>query len=402
MLLLPTTPASSLPVTPQILRDHIVFMVSSDSSTRRPSKGKEASRADVDELFVSLSGMLGTMKGSKICFESMLPPDSSLMQAIRDPALRQATILSLRSALTSASSSSYPSFELSADTAALPFPPINKAAPDDLPTQKEKDAKDKAAPAKFGRINPFASFFGANANSGNSSSSPSRGTTGTATPEPPTSPNDVVSPTNASVPLSPRPSLLSMELSETASIRSQEQNEGFQVTVYTVSRPVRYSELQKSITKAVRSTVRDELSRLPDKVIERVTKLIVNGVCPPSTSSASQDSTKTHATETDAALHIDFTDPTTTGEKLQDLVETVYDDVMAQLRSDESKISMPKRKTSGNLPWGKSEAVAHEKDRANKEERMEKDASEAAEKVEGLICRLLYNRSVTFSPMRLR
>jgi hypothetical protein len=398
MLLLPTTPASSLPVTPQILRDHIVFMVSSDSSSRRPSKGKEASRTDTEELFVSLSGMLGTIKGSKICFESMMPPDSPLMQAIRDPALRQATILSLRSTTTSTSSTSYPSFELSADAAALPFPPVNKAPPDDLPILKEKDAKDKAAPAKFGRINPFASFFGANtnANAASSPSSPSRGGTGAATPERPSSPNDVVSPSHAPVPLSPRPSLLSMEPSETASVRSQEQNEGFQVMAYTVSRPVRYSELQKSITKAVRSTVRDELSKLPDKVVERVTKLLIQGVCPPSTNAASHDATKNqHVTETDAALHIDFTDPTTTGEKLQDLVETVYDDVMAQLRSDDSKISVPKRKTSGNLPWGKSEAGEAQKDRANKEERMEKDASEAAEKVEGLICRMLYNRSVT-------
>jgi hypothetical protein len=65
---------------------------------------------------------------------------------------------------------------------------------------------------------------------------------------------------------------------------------------------------------------------------------------------------------------------------------------MIQLRADDSKASGPKRKTSGNLPWGKSEAGEQEKNRATKEEIMEKEASEAAERVEALICRMLYNR----------
>lgn len=347
-------------------------------------------------MFVSLSGMLGTMRGSKICFESILPSDSTIMQAVKETALRQAAISALRPTCTSSSSTFFPTYDVSTDTAILPFPPLNKAPIEDASAQEKDNAKDKAPPAKFGRINPFASFFGANASTGSTSMSPSssRSGTGAATPDRPTSPNNVVSPTNATVPLSPRPSLLSMELSETASIRSQEQNDGFHVMAYTVSRPIRYAELQKNITKAVRSSVRDELSKLPDKVVERVSKLVTNGVCPPTSSSSSHDTSKVQVAETDAALHIDFTDPTTAGEKLQDLVESVYDDVMIQLRADDSKISGPKRKTSGNLPWGKSEAGEQEKSRATKEEIMEKEASEAAERVEGLICRMLYNRSV--------
>jgi hypothetical protein len=339
--------------------------------------------------------MLGTMRGSKICFESILPADSTIMLAIRDTALRQAAISALRPTSTAGTSTHFPTYDISADTATLPFPPLSKALPEDTLT-KEKDAsKDKGPPAKFGRINPFASFFGANASASTSiTPSSSRGGTGAVTPERPTSPNDVVSPSHASVPLSPRPSLLSMEMSETASIRSLEQNEGFQVMAYTVSRPIRYSELQKNITKAIRSSVREELSKLPDKVIERVSKLVTNGVCPPTANTSSQDTVKGHATESDAALHIDFTDPTMAGEKLQDLVESVYDDVMVQLRAEDNKAkaSGPKRKTSGNLPWGKSEVGEQEKSRATKEEMMEKEASEAAERVEGLICRMLYNR----------
>jgi hypothetical protein len=350
-------------------------------------------------MFASLSGMLGTMRGNKICFESILPPDSTIMQAVRDTALRQTAISALRPTCTSSSSTFFPTYDISTDTAILPFPPLNKTPTEDASAREKDNPKDKAPPAKFGRINPFSSFFGANASAGSTSMtrSSSRGSTGIVTPDRPTSPNGVVSPTNATVPLSPRPSLLSMEMSETASIRSQEQNDGFQVTAYTVSRPIRYSELQKNVTKAIRSSVRDELSKLPDKVVERVSKLVTNGVCPPTSNSTSQDASKGHTVETDAALHIDFTDPTTAGEKLQDLVESVYDDVMIQLRADDSKASGPKRKTSGNLPWGKSEAGEQEKSRATKEEIMEKEASEAAERVEALICRMLYNRSVFFS-----
>jgi hypothetical protein len=184
---------------------------------------------------------------------------------------------------------------------------------------------------------------------------------------------------------------MSLEMSESASIRSQEQNEGFSVLAYTVSRPIRLAEVHKTLVKSIRSSVRDELARLPDKVVDRIIKLVTHGVCPPTSSSTSQNHL---GSDVDADSRIDFTDPITAGEKLQDIVEAVYDDVMAHLRAEDGKSSALKRKTSGNLPWVKGEGGDPEKERLAKEEYLEKEASDAAERVEALICRMLYNRSV--------
>lgn len=62
ILLLPTTPASSLPITPQILRDHILFIAQSSGCMtplheRRESEG---GLSDSVSIAVSLSGMVGT------------------------------------------------------------------------------------------------------------------------------------------------------------------------------------------------------------------------------------------------------------------------------------------------------------------------------------------------------
>lgn len=64
VLLLPTTPASSLPITPQILRDHILF-VSQGSACLTPvgEKSELGSRLSTSRsIAVSLSGMVGTLQ----------------------------------------------------------------------------------------------------------------------------------------------------------------------------------------------------------------------------------------------------------------------------------------------------------------------------------------------------
>lgn len=71
VLLLPTSSSSSLPITPQILRDHIAYLsppipLTLGASRARSSdavseKGKEA--ADVVTIFTTLSGIVGTIRG---------------------------------------------------------------------------------------------------------------------------------------------------------------------------------------------------------------------------------------------------------------------------------------------------------------------------------------------------
>lgn len=314
------------------------------------------------------------------------------MQGIRDATTRQTTILSLRPAMLS-STVSRPTFDLSGDTASLPFPPINRnPAPISGSEDKEKEKdKDRAAQTKFGRINPFASFFGQPGPSTTGTSSPAS-PRGAHTPEKPLSPVLGSSPSGAHGQLSPRPSLLSMQFSDSASVRSQdvEQNDGFRVTAYTVSRPIRSTDVHKSLSKAVRSAVKEELSGLPDRLVDRVCKLALVGVCP---TSAPSDSIKSqNLGDHDPSLDLDFTDPSATGDKLQDFVETVYDEVTAHGRSEEGKTSALRRRASGNKPWQKNEDGASEKGKLTRQEVVEKEASDAAERVEGVLCRLLYNR----------
>lgn len=320
------------------------------------------------------------------------------MQAVRDPASRQSTIALLRPTFPP-SSTARPTIEISSEAASLPFPPPSKASSTsgvaETIKDKEKDKeRERAASGKFGRINPFASFFGqASTPSGTGSATPSSPSRGVSSPERPTSPVHPASPSSfaAAIPqLSPRPSLLSMQMSDTASIRSQDQTEGFHVTAHTVNRPIRSAEVQKSLPKAIRACIREECAGLPDKVIEKIAKLVISGACP--TTSSAEILKSQHSSESDPSLIIDFSAPTEVGNKLQDFVEGVYDDVMAHCRSEEGKSFTLRRRTSGNVSRKKQDGSDGRTEKMSREEAIEKEASEAAERVESLICRFLYNR----------
>lgn len=156
---------------------------------------------------------------------------------------------------------------------------------------------------------------------------------------------------------------------------------------------MRYNEVHKALVKAVRSDVRADLTGLPDKVIEKTLRLVVGSVCPVSGNAADQALLKSHhhglgSTEGNATVPLDFSDPTTTGERLQDFMEAIYDDLVVYYRTTES----PRK------PWSRSGSVdpAEDDDDATRVEKKELNvelaASEGTEKVEGLVSRLLYNR----------
>ncbi|WWD08310.1 hypothetical protein V865_006421 [Kwoniella europaea PYCC6329] len=443
VLLLPTTPSSSLPMTPQTLKDHVAFiappvsLASSSFTSKQPGNALEASSdektstMDSVSVFVTMSGMIGTIQNDTVSFESTVPPDSPLIRDLRDATTRQSVLSTLRPTHTSSSSSSsslFPTFILSKETAILPFPPPSKAGP--APTNETKE-KEKPPPGKLGRINPFASLFGGSSNAPSpalSSSpvsmhppappSPSLKADDTLTPEQPLSPSRPHGGSRPSSPsaASPKPaSLLTFDHGDNASIMSDTASislahgEGYQVTAYTVSRPIRYHETHKTLTKAIRSHIREVLAKLPDKVIEKVVKLVLANACPPSQGDDLLKNHKGHSHDADNIAVLDFYDPTTTGERLQDFMEGIYDDLISHYRSEGP--DGLKRKGSGNVPWGRA-AHGHgisaegdeesakekkEKDRLEREEQVEKEASEGTEKVEAVVCRLLYNR--LFSPL---
>ncbi|WVQ85958.1 hypothetical protein IAT38_008126 [Cryptococcus sp. DSM 104549] len=418
ILLLPTTPSSSLPMTPPTLRDHVAFLsppipvASSSFTSKQPANETTEKEAEeckgTVQILVTLSGLVATLQGTSITVESTIPPDSPLLVALRDASTRQQALSSLRP--THTSHNGFPSFTLSGETATLPFPPPSKTP---SPAIAETKEKDKLPQGKLGRMNPFASLFGGNHTSPGLSSSPSLPVpTSPSMRDATLSPERTLSPPrsrpSSPTPLSPKPSLLNIDPDQ-ASILSDSAGEGFQVTAYTVSKPIRYGETHKALTKSVRVHVRESLARLPDKVIEKVVRLALVNTCPAAhtTSDDLLKGHKAHQTDLDSIAALDFGDPTGTGERLQDFMEGVYDDLMAQYRQEVNEGL--KRKGSGNA-WGRNgnqrggkevkeegEKERKESERREKEEMIEREASEGTERVEALICRLLYNR--LFSPL---
>ncbi|KAK4685811.1 hypothetical protein P7C73_g4329, partial [Tremellales sp. Uapishka_1] len=140
IMFLPTSPSSSLPMTPQTLRDHIAFL-----SPFHPlsNTGDHSSSTASIAIVVTLSGLVGTLSGTTITFESTIPSDSPMLSALRDSVLRPTALSSLRPTHIPwpTSSPPFPYFSLSADTANLPFPPLGKGNSNDIADKVPEPAK---------------------------------------------------------------------------------------------------------------------------------------------------------------------------------------------------------------------------------------------------------------------
>lgn len=328
VLLLPETAASSLPMTPQTLRDHIGFIA--------PPSGDGA-------VVITLSGLIGTLRGTELSFESTAP-GSPLLAALRDDEKRTAMLSTFRPTETS-EASEFPGFTVSATPASLPFPPLGK--------QHQSDKREVP-----GRRMGFMSLFGSSG-----AGTPMQGRS--------LSPDRAPSPTPPSRVPSPRPSVMSLD----------DDAEGYTVMAYMVDKPVRYAEVHKQLVKAVRSTVKKALEGLPDRVGDKVVKLVMSSICPIAGSTVDQALLKSHHrgySDADGAIPLDFSDPTACGERLQDFMEAIYDDLIKHYR--------PRRSLD-------AEATAKSID----DEEDDSEASAGTERVEALVCSMLYNR--IFSPL---
>ncbi|EJT51854.1 guanyl-nucleotide exchange factor [Trichosporon asahii var. asahii CBS 8904] len=328
VLLLPETAASSLPMTPQTLRDHIGFIA--------PPSGDGA-------VVITLSGLIGTLRGTVLSFESTAP-GSPLLAALRDDEKRTAMLSTFRPTETS-EALEFPGFTVSSEPSSLPFPPLGK--------QHQSERRDVP-----GRRMGFMSLFGSSG-----SGTPMQGRS--------LSPERATSPTPPSRVPSPRPSVMSLE----------DDSEGYSVTAYMVDKPVRYAEVHKHLVKAVRSTVKKGLEGLPDRVADKVVKLVMSSICPIAGSTVDQALLKSHHrgySDADGAIPLDFSDPALCGERLQDFMEAIYDDLIKHYR--------PRRSVDTTRSG-----------RSLDEEEDDTEASAGTERVEALVCSMLYNR--IFSPL---
>jgi len=322
--------------------------------------------------------MLTLAPSTTVAFESSVPSDTPLISALRGDNQRGAVLARLRPTQSAAAAASFPNYTVSAETAPLSFPALGKSVPIAAP---EKHIA-KEAPR---RINPFASLFGTPSVSTPPSSSPSPGPTRSLLPDRPNSPSQSA---NSQL-SSPRPSLLSLE----ADTGSPDSGEGYTIVAYTINKPVRYNEVHKALVKAVRSSVKTELDGLPDKVVEKTLKLVLGAVCPVSgLNAADQSLLKSHhyigGETNNTTIPLDFSDPTATGERLQDFMEAIYDDLVTHYRVSES----PRKAWSRASSLEPAETDDEGKKAQEKEQLVDRSASEGTERIEGLVCRLLYNR----------
>lgn len=322
-------------MTPQTLRDHIAFLSPSISTPSGPAS-----------VLVTLSGLIGTLQSGSVAFESCVTPDAALLHALRHEDHRADVLGRLRPThlasppVSSHLSSPYPEFTLAPESTSLSFPPPGRGAPD-----KRSDV----------RRYPFMSLFGS------SSSTPRK--TGALSPDRPASPN-------ASGTTSPRPSVMSLE---------DEHDEGYSVVAYVVDRGIRYTEIHKALVKAIRGAVRAELDGLPDRVVDKVLRFVTGAVCPVS-GGADSALLKAHHHGLgggDSDVPLDFSDPAHAGERSQDFMEGVYDDLVRHFRAE------------GPKKW--------EHDEDAHEGYIEDEAGDGTERVEAVVCRLLHNR--IFSPL---
>lgn len=335
-------------MTPQTLRDHIAFL-------SPPLPTGTAASAPPTSVLVTLSGLIGTLRGTTVTFESSIPPDSPQLLALRDEAHRADVLSRLRPTQLASPNAQYPSYTLSGESTSLPFPPLGKGAPP--VAEKKADAR---------RMNPFMSLFGSSSHA----STPRTNTPGALSPERPASPS------GGSALSSPRPSIVSLNMDD-------DHAEGYNVTAYVLDKPVRYAEVHKALVKAVRSAVRSELDGLTDRVVDKVLRFVVGAVCP-TTGSVDHALLKSHhhgLGHSDSDVPLDFSDPHSTGERLQDFMEAIYDDLVQHYRSESPK------------KW----ADKGEKGREAQEQYIEEEASDGTERVEAVVCRLLHNR--IFSPL---
>ncbi|KAL1410017.1 hypothetical protein Q8F55_004019 [Vanrija albida] len=391
IIMLPSTPASSLPMTPQTLRDHVAFLSPPIALTRAQSP--------TASVLVTLSGLIGTLRGTTVTFESTVPSDSALISSLREDSSRARVLSSLRpTELSAPSSAGFPSYTVSSDSTSLPFPPLGKGSP---PPLEVKTEKKEVAPVPARRINPFASLFGTSGPTTPASSglvSPSKAQGGL-------SPDRPSSPSAGSRLSSPRPSVLSLEVGDAASIYSDSQGDGYNVVAYSINKPIRYAEVHKALVKTVRSAVRQELDGLPSKVIDKVLKLVVGAVCPIGSGGGVDAALlKSHhhglgSAEVEGNVPLDFSDPAVCGERIQDFMEGVYDDLVQHFRNE----SLSKSKA---VPWARASSLGPDDEdgkkaatspREAREQYVEKEAGDGTERIEGLVCRLLYNR--IFSPL---
>lgn len=181
--------------------------------------------------------------------------------------------------------------------------------------------------------------------------------------------------------------------------------EGFTLPAWSIDKIIKNGEICKSLSKAVRRNVTDELEGLPDKVVERVARFVLASH-PCSADSKNVPGTPLlSVTSPTMDAPLDFhTKADHISESLQIFFESVYDDLLAYYTTSVSVPQSPsalgslRRRGSQKGKPGQSSneetleaAQKREKQKVAAEEAVEKQAVQALDVIEKVVCCLLYN-----------
>lgn len=352
-LLLPRSSASSLPITAQVLRDHVIFTCPTTAAS--------------ESVFVTMSGLVGIVEQDKITFESCVPPIHPLVQALKDPRMVSTALTSLQPLRPhTRAKSSYPNVATDVRSGVLPFPPLPpppsvKSAGGTRSRSGSGASLTSLQPmAAASRLNPFSSFFGGGSKDTNSSKDPNG--------PPQTPPRGTRASSSSGLPhdavdlsTSPRVRQLASSPSSVASLTPSEQppnttqsptleSEGFLIPAWSIEKAISQTDICKSLSKAVQRTISDQLDQLPDKFIDRVVRFVRTthpGLTDAKTGPTTPLLGSAQPTIHDAPLDLSpSTRPDVISEQFQTFLENIYDDLFTYYMSVNPLLHPIKRKAS--------------------------------------------------------
>ncbi len=203
------------------------------------------------------------------------------------------------------------------------------------------------------------------------------------------------------------PSIHSVE--SHAEVKEMQDTEPFHIPGWVIDKVIKYGEVTKALSKAIRGRLDEELRSIPDKTVDKTFKFILS--LHPMTSDSRNVLSDAQIADVDLAR------PDETSDAVQQFVETIYDELyvyyLAGLQVPESPSglgslrrrssqnaksrnasnpSTPTTPTLNDAEKDRAETKKKEKDKREMEDQAEKQATEAANSVESAICNALYNQ----------
>jgi hypothetical protein len=184
--------------------------------------------------------------------------------------------------------------------------------------------------------------------------------------------------------------------------------EPFHIPGRVIDKVIKYGEVTKALSKAIRGRLDEELKVVPDKIVDKTFRFVLS--LHPMTSDSRSILSDTQT------VNVDLAKPEETSDVIQQFVETMYDELylyyLASLQVPESPSglgslrrrgsqnaknrnssnpSIPTTPTLNEAEKENGDTTGKVKNKRDMEDQAEKQATESASLIESAICNALYN-----------